>query len=241
MKLPRQFPQYIGTGLILLAVLLALKLTAPQETGPANRNWQNKPAATGSKSDFSHTAAGSGHENAGHAAHSPSDSLARLDSPAPLGAGEVTLLGSLHAQDAAASFTPEARPGISYRDPVITRFPELETQPLRTIDPQLAGHSVTAFGHRAAVEEISQVSGTAGVMLTLSVAPVTPAPDGNSPLSPSATTADTDTPSDTEMAAKSQAVSSWKGFTYEQELFRTKWGWQAFDQVQKVLRQQHSP
>ena len=30
------------------------------------------------------------------------------------------------------------------------------------------------------------------------------------------------------------------GFTYEQELFRTKWGWAAYDQVQKVLREETS-
>ena len=39
-----------------------------------------------------------------------------------------------------------------------------------------------------------------------------------------------------QTAPESHAIA-YRGFTHEEELFRTKWGWAAFDQVQKTLRE----
>jgi hypothetical protein len=39
-------------------------------------------------------------------------------------------------------------------------------------------------------------------------------------------------------ASRAPAAQEGPGLTYEQELFRTKWGWAAFEQVQRAAHDQ---
>jgi hypothetical protein len=120
-----------------------------------------------------------------------------------------------------------ARHGASSGDPLIASFKELRTMTFQTVDPELPGHSLAAFGRRAAVAETGKAPGSNGVILSLEMEPDIPAiPGENPPLVESVV---------------ATATTAWSGFSYEQELFRTKWGWQAFDQVQRLLREQSSP
>ncbi len=43
-----------------------------------------------------------------------------------------------------------------------------------------------------------------------------------------------------DQSFSSSHIAATDGLSYEQELFRTKWGWAAFDQVQRVLIEEHS-
>lgn len=229
MKLPRQFPQLVGTGILLAVVLLGLRLTAPSDASSVNNKAKPTHTAAGSKLDFDQIAAMSSH---GDAELAPSGSF---EFQAPRSSGKmdrVSVLENDHKPDSDI-FSHDIHE--SFGDPLIAGFKELNTMKLRTVEPRLAGHSLTAFGRRAVVEEAGPVSGTTGVMLSLSIDPITSAPDEILPLP------EPDKIAPPENAPGSAHMTSWKGLSYEQELFRTKWGWQAFDQVQKVLREQQSP
>ncbi len=91
----------------------------------------------------------------------------------------------------------------------------------RTIDPTQPGNSFAESGVRVAVEGQQQGGEAAALDITLSL---------------DAEAADQET---TEAAAP--RISSHNpyrrgGFTREEELFRAKWGWAAFDRVQRELK-----
>lgn len=233
MKLKRQFLQIAATGFLLFAVLLALGSTRP-EGGASIRNSGAKSTAIRVKSDSDHNTASSGHEDAASLGGS-------FGSRASRASGEITHGKMLEHHREPESSASEMNHDISFRDPIIARFPELESMMLRTIDPALAGHSLPAFGRRATVEEAGQVSGTTGMMLTLSIDPIAPTSEESPLSSESDVAAHPEIQSNPDIAAHSTTPNMWNRLSYEQELFRTKWGWQAFDQVQKVLREQTGP
>ncbi|MBK1817083.1 hypothetical protein JIN84_15775 [Luteolibacter yonseiensis] len=236
MKLSRQFFQMIGTGILLAAVLLALKLTAPSDAVSVNRNPETKRIGIGS------SLPGSGRIEAAISHEEPSRARSGLlvHAASMHGSHQLEMLpaGSHDPISQQAAHRGDAGP-----DPIIAAFNELETtMKSRVIDPQPAGHSLTAFGRRVTVEDSRQVSGTSGVMLSLAVDAVPSSPDSInfSPLPNPETPAASDVVATPGTEVPPQGTASWQGLSYEQELFRTKWGWHAYDQVQKVLRESHS-
>jgi hypothetical protein len=79
-------------------------------------------------------------------------------------------------------------------------------------DPGAPGNHLTIDGKRAGIERLTVASGTPALDLVISQAGTAPAVDQESP----------------------------SGFTYDEELFRTKWGWAAFEQVRRAGREEPS-
>lgn len=235
MKLKRQFLQLTGTGFLLLSVLLALGLTAPSEVKPVDRNSKTIRKESGTRGESDHAISVHGHEDAASARSGSFEGTAS-------GISREMAHGKLLERDREPepSLT-ETNDDISFSDPMVARFKELGSMRLQTLDARLPGHSLPAFGRRAFVEEVQQVSGAIGSMLTLAIDPITPEPDANPSLSENDNNIENPThPSNPGSATVSEISNPWNRLSYEQELFRTKWGWQAFDQVQKVLREQRS-
>lgn len=108
------------------------------------------------------------------------------------------------------------------------------------VQSEFAGRTLSSNGFRADVVSFQQVSGSGGVALSLLIGPAD---------APDAVVAKHDKQSDATAvldgpAAASVPESSYDaasmGLSYEQQLFRTKWGWNAFEQVQKALREETS-
>jgi hypothetical protein len=95
-------------------------------------------------------------------------------------------------------------------------------------NPRLIGNSLSHAGQRAEIQQYQPSPGSVGVGLALSVGTHSEAEIQTLPVDQAGITHD-----------KPYVVGT-AGFTYEQELFRTKWGWAAYDQVQKVLREETS-
>jgi hypothetical protein len=95
-------------------------------------------------------------------------------------------------------------------------------------NPHLIGNSLSLADLRAEIQQYQPSTGSSGVGLSLSVVPRTDAESAAPPVDPADATND------------GPHLVGTSGFTYEQELFRTKWGWAAYDQVQKVLREETS-
>lgn len=109
-------------------------------------------------------------------------------------------------------------------------------QPWIVTDPSAPGSRLSSGDLVVSVNAAKPVQGSSGV--TLSVV-VTDMPADQSAL------VDTPAVEDVQSAdGDSQPVAGRfagiGGFTYEQQLFRTKWGWAAYDQVQKLLRDEAS-
>jgi len=235
MKLKRQFLQLTGTGFLLLSVLLALGLTAPSELKPVDRNSKTIRKESGTRGEPDHAISANRHEDAASAWSGSFEGTAS-------GISREMTHGKLlnHYREPEPSIS-ETNHDISFSDPMVARFKELGSMRLQTLDAQLPGHSLPAFGRRAFVEEVQQVSGTTGTMLTLAIDSITPEPDADPSLSENDDIIKNPShPSTPGRATVSEASNPWNRLSYEQELFRTKWGWQAFDQVQKVLREQRS-
>ena len=77
------------------------------------------------------------------------------------------------------------------------------------IDPDAPGNSLTIDGRRAGVERLSVSSGTTALELVIA--------------------------SSGEALSRKQADAP--GFSYEEELFRTKWGWTAFEKTGRAVRE----
>jgi hypothetical protein len=91
-------------------------------------------------------------------------------------------------------------------------------------------------------------TGTPGATLFFSgreavIAATKPVPDAGNPslsinINPAIETPVATQPEETASYQRRPVMH--RGFTYEEEIFRTKWGWAAYDQVQKVLREESS-
>lgn len=101
---------------------------------------------------------------------------------------------------------------------------ESRPRPLLSIDPSLPGNSLPLKGGRLFVEAFRAVPGAASPELEVSISK-------NPPASPAELSAPAIASS---MTAAPVAAAERQGLTYEQELFRTKWGWVAFDQAQRA-------
>lgn len=95
-------------------------------------------------------------------------------------------------------------------------------------NPLLIGNALSFAGKRAEILQYQPSPGSLGVGLSVSI---TPEPNVESAVLP----VDRADP----MNDGPHLIEN-TGFTYEQELFRTKWGWAAYDQIQKVLREETS-
>lgn len=97
--------------------------------------------------------------------------------------------------------------------------PEIISQPgslTDDINPQAEGNNFAADGKRVALEEVEYLSDEE-VALNFSVTP------------------------ENEPSEKTAAGKLHAGLTYEQELFRTRWGWQAFSEAQTSARDDLNP
>lgn len=102
------------------------------------------------------------------------------------------------------------------------------------VNHQLPGNYLLLDGKRGEIQQYQKAPGSVGVGLLLDV--VSDDERNDEP-------ADTTSPA-AELATQTEIQSSpvnategQVGFTYEEELFRTKWGWAAFDQVRKTIRE----
>lgn len=100
-------------------------------------------------------------------------------------------------------------------------FTRPEAEPFRAVDPVQPGNSLPLAGGRVFIESHrAAAAGTTSPELEVSFSKDAPASsDGQSQTSPS---------------AARQRADLRPGLTYEQELFRTKWGWVAFDLSQRA-------
>lgn len=101
----------------------------------------------------------------------------------------------------------------------------------QAVDPGASGNSMVLDGVRAEVTGYQKADQSPGVGLSLQL--VDAEVEHTSEAKP------VDQPAVDASTSPGEAPR-WAGLTYEQELFRTKWGWHAFDQVQKALREDTS-
>lgn len=108
--------------------------------------------------------------------------------------------------------------------------------PWITNDPSAPGSSLSLDNQTATVTAAQPVSGSQGVALAVVVEDLPPHPVALPDSSSGSGTEAADAPD----LPTSGPVARRNGFTYQQELFRTKWGWSAYNQVQKMLREDTS-
>lgn len=108
--------------------------------------------------------------------------------------------------------------------PVAPIEPPTEWTPLALNTP---GTSLVFAGQRAVVVATKPVPNSSNPALSITIAPVAAIPNAENPIMTQTS----------ETAYQENPVSRRRGFTYEEELFRTKWGWTAHDQVQQILRE----
>ncbi|MCK9588463.1 MAG: hypothetical protein WC076_04945 [Terrimicrobiaceae bacterium] len=85
-----------------------------------------------------------------------------------------------------------------------------QASPITAVNPDAPGNAISSEGQTVAVEGTELLD------------------DGSTALDLAVSPADT-----TMLDAK--AEGKWpRGFTHEEQLFRAKWGWSAFDQAQKI-------
>ncbi|RYD23868.1 MAG: hypothetical protein EOP88_02405 [Verrucomicrobiaceae bacterium] len=122
--------------------------------------------------------------------------------------------------------TPAFTPDVSFSN----------EHPWITNDPSVPGSSLSLDNQTATVTAAQPVSGGQGVALAVVVEDFPPHPvavsDPSSGSEPEA--------ADATDLSTSGPIAQRSGFTYQQELFRTKWGWSAYAQVQKILREDTS-
>lgn len=95
-------------------------------------------------------------------------------------------------------------------------------------NPLLIGNALSFAGKRAEILQYQPSPGSLGVGLSVCISPESKVESAVLPV---------DRPIPTNDGPH---LIENTGFTYEQELFRTKWGWAAYDQIQKVLREETS-
>lgn len=137
--------------------------------------------------------------------------------PAAANSTEVAAAAAAHQEQAVAA---APRPGTPWsRHAALFTRPEAE--PFRAVDPVQPGNSLPVAGGRVFIESHrAAAAGTTSPELEVSFSKDAPASsDGQLQTSPS---------------AARQRADIRPGLTYEQELFRTKWGWVAYDLSQRA-------
>lgn len=135
------------------------------------------------------------------------------------------------ASNEANPLQPSARPAKSSSRTAaaprrqLAALPEGPPRPLLSIDPSLPGNSLPLKSGRLFVEAFRAVPGAASPELQVSLS------QNTTPASPAEQPAPDIASSTTVVPV---AAAERQGLTYEQELFRTKWGWVAFDQAQRA-------
>lgn len=105
-----------------------------------------------------------------------------------------------------------------------------------TNDPSAPGSSLSLDNQTAIVTASQPVPGSRGVALGVVVEDTPPNPVVVPDFSP----APGQEPADAPDLPTPGPVARRSGFSHQQELFRTRWGWAAYDQVQKILREETS-
>ena len=137
----------------------------------------------------------------------------------------------------------------SPQDPFFPRRPSFSNNHAwHPVDPEAPGHQLSFQGQVARVVASQAVAGSNGVALSVIVEdlPVQSASATDLPATPKtedgaeeSAAAHESAPAAEGLAAspsESGVTSRFRGLSYEQQLFRTKWGWSAFDQMQKTLQ-----
>jgi hypothetical protein len=102
------------------------------------------------------------------------------------------------------------------------------------VNHRLPGNYLHMDGKRGEIQQYQKSPGSVGVGLVLDVVP-----DDETNREPG-DTASSSPELITQTGTQASPVNVKEnpvGFTYEEELFRTKWGWAAFDQVRKTIRE----
>ncbi|MEI6490922.1 MAG: hypothetical protein WCO94_00115 [Verrucomicrobiota bacterium] len=106
-------------------------------------------------------------------------------------------------------------------------------QTVQAIDSTAPGNSFSVAGQRVAIEGVQNSAGKTALDVAITDSgngtSTAPASSGSPPYS-SLSTAYSGLP-------RYQSIQRTVGFTYEQELFRSKWGWDAFNEAQKSVFQ----
>ncbi|MDB6007305.1 MAG: hypothetical protein JWR15_4292 [Prosthecobacter sp.] len=120
------------------------------------------------------------------------------------------------------SFSQPAAQPLSprYSSPV----PSRDVEQVMVVDPDLPGNFLVANGLRVAIQQKVTGSNGSGVALDVVITPVVDTVG----TSPSA--------QDGSDVAQNQTGRGRTGFTYEQELFRSKWGWAAYNAANRGAR-----
>lgn len=233
-----------GTDGVLVPGLSRTSSVATRSSGREGESLflSTAPAATGSKHLPSSVGA-SGASGGNIAGFRPRDSA--RPRPAGLHPAEVDQPDS--GMPVENPDQPELASSVSARPlPFPAEFPLSNKQPWRANNSSAPGSLLSINNQIARVTAFQPIPGTKGVTLAVDVEDMTPdqptfveptqvlETESNNPATPP----DLSSPSDTPPSSNTVARSS--GFTYEQQLFRTKWGWAAYDQVQKLLREETS-
>lgn len=106
-------------------------------------------------------------------------------------------------------------------------------QPWIVTDQAAPGSTLSFNNQTATVTAAQPVSGSNGVALAVVMEDsMHPSPETSPEPSPEI--------SDAPAPDSSDGIVRNKGFTYEESLFRMRWGWAAYGQVQKILREETS-
>ncbi len=167
--------------------------------------------------------AGTGHRRSpesGHTGNSPSLPATRI---APSGREKEPHTASRIRQNGRPALHRPAR-GNQGSAPGTTI---VHQRPFLAVDPTAPGNQLPVEDGLITVEAYRNPHGEALPELEITFSPIAPDSPAETTGSPPSTPATATTISDVRGA----------GLTYEQELFRTKWGWAAFEQTQRAVAQ----
>lgn len=239
------------SGLLLLAGAAGAALWISNEVAPAAISRATRPAPAVVRS----SRAGAEHSSSVSSSAAVAGSVSPVvgghddDAPAPLSSGLSSRpVTALHVSDPGLPEVESAGGELPVRQagsvdsglvsaPAFT--PEVSfsnDHAWITNDPSAPGSSLSLDSQTAVVTAAQPVPGSRGVALGIVVEDMPPdavaVPDFSPvPGQEPAGTTDLSTPG---------PIARRSGFTHQQELFRTKWGWAAYDQVQKILREETS-
>lgn len=105
------------------------------------------------------------------------------------------------------------------------------SQSWSVVNPKLPGNSLSSGKTVAEIKGYQPSPGAVGVGLSLDITDANETAPSDPAVKPEVLA---------DRSIERPAQDEHVGLTYEEELFRTKWGWAAYDQVRRVLREESS-